>query len=82
MFPALRPFTYSDQAAADLAASMLNPHPDPAGVDRGTADDSSTLPAEFTYLGQFVDHNLDFDETPQPSAPVRAGLLRRMGSRR
>jgi hypothetical protein len=75
MFPGLRPFAYSDQAAADLAASMLNPSPDPAGVDRGTADDSATLPAEYTYLGQFIDHNLDFDETPQPSAPVPAGSL-------
>jgi hypothetical protein len=70
MFPRLRPFHYSDQAAADLAATMENPVPDPPGVDRGTSDDSPTLPAEYTYLGQFVDHNLDFDETAQPTADV------------
>jgi hypothetical protein len=49
---------------------MENQNADPAGTDRATADDSATLPAEYTYLGQFIDHNLDFDETPQPSADV------------
>ena len=75
MFPNLPPFHYSDRAAADLAATMENPAPDPAGTDRGTPDDSVTLPAEYTYLGQFIDHNLDFDETPQPTANVNPGSL-------
>jgi hypothetical protein len=70
MFPHLAPFHYSDREAADLAATMRNSSPDPAGVDRGGPDDSATLPAEYTYLGQFIDHNLDFDETPQPTADV------------
>jgi len=63
-------FRFSAQNAADLVASELNPSPDPAGVDRGTPDDSTTLPSEYTYLGQFADHDLDFDPTPQPSAPT------------
>jgi hypothetical protein len=75
MFPHLSPFHYSDQAAADLAATMENPTPDPAGTNRGTRDDSATLAAEYTYLGQFIDHNLDFDETPQPSAGVKPSSL-------
>jgi hypothetical protein len=75
MFPKLLPFHYSDQAAADLAATMENKTPDPVGVDRGTADDSATLPAEYTYLGQFVDHNLDFDRTTQPTANVNPSSL-------
>jgi hypothetical protein len=75
MFPSLPAFHYSDQAAADLAATMKNPTPDPPGTNRGTSDDSPTLPAEYTYLGQFIDHNLDFDETPQPSAPVTPNTL-------
>jgi hypothetical protein len=75
MFPRLSPFRYSDQAAADLAAAMKNPTPDPPGTDRGTPDDSPTLPAAYTYLGQFIDHNLDFDETAQPTADVNPGLL-------
>jgi hypothetical protein len=75
MFPGLSPFHYSDQAAADLASTMENTTPDLPGIDRGTADDSPTLPAEYTYLGQFVDHNLDFDETAQPTADVSPSSL-------
>jgi hypothetical protein len=75
MFPSLSAFHYPDQAAADLAATMKNTTPDPAGTNRGTSDDSATLPSEYTYLGQFIDHNLDFDQTPQPSAPVNPSTL-------
>ncbi len=76
MFPQLSPFHYSDQAAADLAATMENRTPDRPGTDRGTSDDSATLPSEYTYLGQFIDHNLDFDETSQPTAGVNPSSLR------
>jgi hypothetical protein len=75
MFPQLAAFHYSDQAAADLAATMKNAAPDAPGTNRGTRDDSRTLPAEYTYLGQFIDHNLDFDQTPQPSANVNSSAL-------
>jgi hypothetical protein len=75
MFPRLRPFHYTEQAAADLAAAMQNPTPDPPGTDRGTSDDSATLPAEYTYLGQFIDHNLDFDQTAQPTTDVNPSSL-------
>jgi hypothetical protein len=75
MFPQLSPFQYSDQAAADLATTMENPTPDQPGTDRGTRDDSATLPAEYTYLGQFIDHNLDFDQTAQPTANVNPSTL-------
>ena len=75
MFPNLSPFHYSDQAAADFAATMENPTADAPGTNRGTADDSATLPAEYTYLGQFIDHNLDFDQTSQPTANVDPSTL-------
>jgi hypothetical protein len=80
MFPRLTPFRYSDQEAADLAAAMENPSPDPPGIDRGTADDSPTLPAEYTYLGQFIDHNLDFDATAQPTGDVSPASLTNLES--
>jgi hypothetical protein len=68
MFPKLPAFTAPSEAdLRDLAAAMLNPKPDPIGTNRGTADDSSGLPSEFTYLGQFADHDLTFDPTPQPT---------------
>ena len=70
MFPNLPPFLFSAKAAADLVATMEDRTPDPAGTDEGSPEDSRDLPAEYTYLGQFLDHNLDFDATPQPTAPV------------
>lgn len=75
MFPQLPAFHFSDRAAADLVATLQDPAPDPAGVDRGSAEDSSTLPSEYTYLGQFIDHNLAFDRTPQPTANVNPSSL-------
>ncbi len=80
MFPRLAPFRYSDRAAADIAATMKNASPDPPGTDRGTADDSPTLPAEYTYLGQFIDHNLDFDSTAQPTADVNPSSVTNLES--
>ncbi|HJS96788.1 MAG TPA: hypothetical protein VJ741_21140 [Solirubrobacteraceae bacterium] len=80
MFPTLPAFHYSDQAAADLAATMANQTPDPPGTDRGTGDDSPTLPAEYTYLGQFIDHNLDLDGTTQPTANVNPSSLTNLES--
>ena len=75
MFPNLSAFHYSDQAASDLADTMENQNPDAPGTNRGTSDDSAALPAEYTYLGQFIDHNLDFDETVQPTANVDPNSL-------
>jgi hypothetical protein len=75
MFPKLPALQFSAQQAADLVATEQNPTPDPAGVDRGTPDDSTTLPSEFTYLGQFADHDLDFDPTGQPSSPTNPATI-------
>jgi hypothetical protein len=80
MFSRLRAFRYSDQAATDLAATMENPTPDRTGRDRGSSDDSASLPAEYTYLGQFIDHNLDLDVTPQPTANVRPSSVTNLES--
>jgi hypothetical protein len=69
MFAGLPPLTApSPSDLGDLAAAMLNRSPDPITVDSGTADDNARLPAEFTYLGQFADHDLTFDPTAQPAA--------------
>jgi hypothetical protein len=76
MFGRLAPFTGpSRQDLGDLAAAMLNLNPDPLATNSGTADDSATLPAEFTYLGQFADHDLTFDPTPQPTRLTNPGAI-------
>jgi hypothetical protein len=58
MFPALDPLFVGDDALADLAAAMKDA--DPASAD----GDNANVPAGFTYLGQFVDHDITLDLTP------------------
>jgi hypothetical protein len=57
MFPTLAPLTASDAALQDLADAMKDANPgDPAG-------NNANVPAGFTYLGQFVDHDITLDLT-------------------
>ncbi len=57
LFPALAPLDAPDTALDALGAAMVEPNPgNPAG-------DNLTIPAGFTYLGQFVDHDITFDTT-------------------
>jgi hypothetical protein len=63
MFPRAPGFTDpSAQQLADLAQTMLDPNAD--------AGDNLVVPSGFTYGGQFADHDLTLDVTPQPFAPV------------
>ena len=58
MFPTLQPLQASDDKLFALAQAMVDPDPaSPAG-------DNPAIPAGFTYLGQFVDHDLTLDLTP------------------
>lgn len=57
MFPDLPPFSAPDAALRALADAMKDANPaDPAG-------DNPDIPAGFTYLGQFVDHDITLDLT-------------------
>ncbi len=53
MFRALPPFAPTDAALKKLADSMADA-PGPAG-------DNPDIPSGYTYLGQFVDHDITFD---------------------
>ena len=56
MFPTLRPLVVGDAALKELADAMKDPDPRDAAGD-------SKIPAGFTYLGQFVDHDITLDLT-------------------
>lgn len=57
MFPELRPNAAPDVALRELAAAMKDANPaDPAS-------DNPNVTAGFTYLGQFIDHDLTLDLT-------------------
>ena len=57
MFPALRPFVPSKESLTELGEAMS---------DDGTEDsvgDNLKVPAGYTYLGQFIDHDVTFEWT-------------------
>lgn len=57
MFPTLAPLAVPDNALQELAAAMKESNPaDQSG-------DNTNIPAGFTYLGQFVDHDITLDLT-------------------
>jgi hypothetical protein len=58
MFEGLDPFSPTDAKLRRLADRMK----DAAAFD--PQDDNPNLPAGFTYLGQFVDHDLTLDNSP------------------
>jgi hypothetical protein len=58
MFPALPPFTADDDALEALAKAMKASNPDDISLD------NPNVPAGFTYLGQFVDHDISLDLSP------------------
>lgn len=57
MFPSLKPFTATDAALQALADAMKDGNPTDA------TGDNPNIPSGFTYLGQFVDHDITLDLT-------------------
>jgi hypothetical protein len=57
MFPDLRPLTIDDGPLLELADAMKDTDP---GSSEG---DNARIPSGFTYLGQFVDHDITLDLT-------------------
>jgi hypothetical protein len=60
MFRNLPPFLPEDKDLEALAHQMVEP--EPTGEEDPTGD-NPTIPAGFTYFGQFIDHDLTFDPT-------------------
>lgn len=64
MFPALPPLAAKDGQLLNLAIAMTAAMPDdPAG-------DNPFVPTGFTYLGQFIDHDITLDLTPIGKANI------------
>lgn len=61
MFPEIPPLVPSLESLDELGAAMLDnrPHDNPADL----SGDNQEVPAGFTYLGQFIDHDITFDPT-------------------
>ena len=65
------PFTIATQALLNQLGGMMG---DP-GRDTGP---DSTIPAGYTYFGQFVDHDITFDTTSSIDTPQDANTLTNM----
>ena len=57
MFPDLEPFRPPDEALIDLGRAMFESQPEDPALN------NSDIPAGFTYLGQFIDHDITRDNT-------------------
>jgi len=63
MFPHLRALDAPDSVLIQVGQEMIE-----ANGDVATSGDNPAIPAGFTYLGQFIDHDITFDTTPLPEA--------------
>jgi hypothetical protein len=62
MFRTLAPATFSEAALNALGAAMIAPAEDPPTPETETdAEENQGISAGYTYLGQFIDHDLTFD---------------------
>ncbi|MBD2104768.1 heme peroxidase family protein [Leptolyngbya sp. FACHB-261] len=61
LFPNLRPLTPSKESLTDLGNAMLDTKADNPNGDRD--GDNPSVPAGYTYLGQFIDHDITLDTT-------------------
>ena len=61
LFPYLPAAEFDHEDLESLAGAMIAPpeEPEPEGVD--DPEENKGIPAAYTYLGQFIDHDLTFD---------------------
>ena len=53
-----------DEALKLIASAMIKKDLGKPITEAETADENPTIPAGYTYFGQFVDHDITFDPTP------------------
>lgn len=71
MFPELEPFAPDDDLLFALARQMIDPRPPLDDVSMSNDGfDNPYIPAGYTYLGQFIDHDMTRDPTPLPQQRV------------
>lgn len=71
LFPTLPPLTPSPEALVELGKAMIEGAPTAAHPnDPADPGNNPLVPAGYTYLGQFVDHDITLDTTPLQEAQV------------
>jgi hypothetical protein len=65
LFPDLPGAGFDHAALKQLARAMTAPPEEPGQETEEDPEENRTIPAAYTYLGQFADHDLTFDPTSQ-----------------
>src|SRR4051812_46160503 len=66
LFPHAAAADFSDDALKALAKAMTSPAEDsPTPETESDPEENPGIAAVYTYLGQFIDHDLTFDPTSQ-----------------
>src|SRR5260221_5931591 len=61
MFPELAPVDFDDQALKKLADEMIHSEDSVTPETESDGEENSAISAGYTYLGQFIDHDITFD---------------------
>jgi hypothetical protein len=70
LFPDASPAAYGDDSLQALATAMTSPaESSPTPETETDPEENPGIPAAYTYLGQFIDHDLTFDPTSQLRQP-------------
>jgi hypothetical protein len=78
LFPYL-PAAKFDQVDLELlAGAMIAPPEEPGSEAENDPEENKTIPAAYTYLGQFVDHDLTFDPISHLRETLTRAQLRRL----
>ena len=72
LFPYLPAARFNQKDLEALAGAMIAPPEEPEPEPRDDPEENQGIPAAYTYLGQFIDHDLTFD----PISHLRATLTR------
>ena len=61
---------------ADIAHAMMKPRDAGVTLEADWTDENPTIPAGYTYFGQFLTHDLSFDPTPLSAAELQESIPR------
>jgi Animal haem peroxidase len=78
LFPNLPAARFDPDELKQLAEAMTAPPEPPVPENKADPEENRDIPAAYTYLGQFVDHDLTFDPTSQLRESLTARQLERL----
>ena len=64
-----------EEGLLDIAMAMIKTDPGKGIKDSEMIDENPTIPAGYTYFGQFIDHDLTLDTTPLSDAEIDVSAL-------